>query len=42
MYACVRETGRIFRGVVLVRGSATDFSRPTPTAIRELALGDSP
>jgi len=32
MYASIRETGRIFRGGVLVRGSTTYFSRPSPTA----------
>jgi hypothetical protein len=31
MYAYIHEMGRIFRGGVQVGGSATYFSRPTPT-----------
>jgi pyruvate-formate lyase-activating enzyme len=44
MYASIRETGRIFRGDMQVRGSATHFSRPTPrhADIRELTLVDAP
>jgi integrase len=30
---CPRNRARIFRGCVQVRGSVTNFSRPTPTAI---------
>ena len=37
-----QSRSRIFRGGLLVGGSATHFPRPTPTAIRELALGDTP
>ena len=37
-----QSRSRIFRGGLRVGGSATHFPRPTPTAIRELALGDMP
>jgi hypothetical protein len=37
MYACLSENGSgFFEGGVQVSESATYFSRPTPTAIREL------